>query len=371
MSNRHFHQLSLVKKIRQTDLACTLQFAVPGQLKKLFKFKAGQYLTFKVMQNGEELRRSYSINSASSADEPLQVTVKKITDGRVSKHFVDDLKAGDILEVMPPRGQFVLPEDISGKFYFYAAGSGITPIFGLIKTLLHSSNTAQVNLQYGNYNRDQVIFYDEFSDLCEDFPQRLVLQHHYTDIKKPIFGKLFSKNKADNSTAGDFTADKLVQLSKEHSDFLQAQHYICGPGEMIPQLEKALLSIGVVQANIHHEYFAPADTPTSTDSSTNGSEENSDSFTQTKLTVQLDDETETLVMPAGQTVLQALLDDGLSPPFACESGVCATCKAKCLQGKVRHRSNSVLSDDELAQGYILTCQAEALTSILEVDYDVV
>lgn len=383
MTDRHFHTLTLAKKIERTDQACTLEFSVPGDLKDIYAFKAGQYLTFKTSVNGEELRRSYSINSASVGDEPLQVTVKKVKQGRVSNLFVDSLKEGDVLEVMPPLGQFVLPESLPEKTYFYAAGSGITPIFGLVKTLLGSSQSAQVNLQYGNYNREQVIFYAEFEALQAQYAERFSLTHHYTDAKNPkpkqgLFAKLLGKEQAPIANkefeAGDFTVDKLLAMSKLHPDFAQASHYICGPGQMIPQLEAALLSLGVKQEDIHHEYFAAADaasTASSDQVQASGSDGSAAKLLASRLTVTLDGETETFYLPAGETVLRASIEEGLSVPYACESGVCATCKAKCLKGKVKLRSNAVLSNSELAEGYILTCQAEALTDELHVDYDAV
>ena len=378
MTDRHFHALTLVKKIERTDLACTLEFTVPADLKENYKFKAGQYLTFKTLVNGEELRRSYSINSASNNNEPLQVTVKKVKEGRVSNLFVDSLKEGDVLDVMPPLGQFILPENTPSKSYFYAAGSGITPIFGLIKTILFSEGKGKVNLQYGNYNREQVIFYPEFEELKSTYKERFTLTHHFTDAqsddsKKGMFGKLFAKKKEqvkqdEGFEVGDFTADKLVAMSKTESDFLNSHHFICGPGQMIPELEAVLLSVGVSQDNIHHEYFAAATDSAKTEVKSDASPElNTSGVTQ--LTVTLDGETETFELPAGETILRASIEQGLSVPYACESGVCSTCKAKCKKGKVEMRSNSVLSDSEIEDGYILTCQSEAISDEVEVDYD--
>ena len=381
MTDRHFHPLTLVKKINQTDLACTLEFEVPDEFKELYKFKAGQYLTFKVIQDGQELRRSYSINSCSYDEEPLQVTVKKVQGGKVSNHFVDELKVGDILPTMPPLGQFVLPEIVAHKTYFYAAGSGITPIYGLIKTILHSQKTVHVELHYGNYSRNQVIFYDDLEALAQYYNSRFEVIHHFTDEvvvkpKKSIFKKIFDLDNTDmimgSFVPGDFTSEKLLELSQEKGDFLSADHYICGPGQMIPELEAALLSIGVSSNQIHHEYFAAADAQAPTENTTEtNSGQPSGAIGPAKLTVILDGETDTFDLPVGETVLRASIEEGLSVPYACESGVCATCKAKCLEGEVKMRSNSVLSNDELAQGYILTCQSEAVSEKLVVDYDAV
>lgn len=377
MTSKHFHKLILRKKIKRTIHASTLEIDVPDDLNELFKFKAGQYLTFRTTVNGEELRRSYSINSSSIADEALQVTVKKVKDGRVSNHFVDTLQAGDTLEVMPPLGQFVLPETIPVKNFFYAAGSGITPIFGLIKTILHSNNNTAVNLQYGNFEREQVIFFDEFEQLKGKFSKRFSITHHFTNAinslpKKSFFGKMFAKSESpssdENFEAGDFTSEKLIALSKLHENFLSAEHFICGPGQMIPQLEATLLTLGVPQNHIHHEYFAAADTPKKSEAE-NLIVAGSSGQEAAKLTVTLDGETQTFELAAGKTILRESMEQGLDVPYACEAGVCATCKAMCLKGKVKLRANNVLSDAELAEGYILTCQAEALTQEVIVDYD--
>ena len=373
MSDRHFYTLTIAKLLQRTEHASSIELSVPCELKNLFTFKAGQYLTFKTQLNGEELRRSYSINSASVGNEALQVTVKKVKDGKVSNHFVDNLVVGDEIDVMPPLGQFVLSDQPSGKTFFYAAGSGITPVYGLIKTLLKTNDSAKVNLQYGNYERSQVIFFDEFENLQQEYQARFELQHHYTNAKKTesgkgLFAKMFSKKTASEEQyyeAGDFTASKLKEFSKTQENFIKSDHYICGPGQMIPELENALLNLGVAQNNIHHEYFsAAADATTQTKTASTVSTSGS-----AKLTVTLDGDTEIFDLPAGETVLRASIEQGLSVPYACESGVCSTCKAKCLSGAVRMRSNSVLSDSEIAEGYILTCQAEAVSSEVVVDYD--
>jgi len=358
MTDRHFHTLTIAKIIQRTELASTIELEVPNELKDLFYFKAGQYLTFKTLVDGEELRRSYSINSAADGAEALQVTVKKVKNGRVSNYFVDKLKAGDTIEVMPPLGQFVLPETNSDTTYFYAAGSGITPIFGLIKTLLKSNDSSKANLQYGNYERGQVIFYTQFEQLKQDYPQRFELRHHYTNAKqqstkKGILGNIFAKKKPNQNLgfdAGDFTVEKLIALSKAQENFKNSNHYICGPGQMIPELEKTLLDLGVAQESIYHEYFAAANDSTNTDTVTKNETENNQVV---KLTVTLDGDTDTFDLPAGETILRASIEEGLSVPYACESGVCSTCKAKCISGEVKMRSNSVLSDDEIAAGYIL------------------
>lgn len=374
MTDRHFHTLKLADIIKRTELASTLELLVPADLQDLYAFKAGQYLTFKTMLNGQELRRSYSINSASGLDEPLQVTVKKVVDGKISNHFVDNLQVGDELEVMPPLGQFTLPKTNSPKTFFYAAGSGITPIFGLIKTLLKTDDNAMVNLQYGNFEREQVIFYDELESLQEKYCSRFELKHHYTNAKsenssKGLFGKMFSKKTAQEDLpyeAGDFTAEKLIQFSKSQSDFISSNHFICGPGQMIPQLEKALLDLGVKEHLIHHEYFAAAK---DTAAPKEVKPVNQETAGVAKLTVTLDGDTDTFDLPAGETILRASIEEGLSVPYACESGVCSTCKARCVSGEVKMRSNSVLSDSEIEQGFILTCQSEAVSSEVVVNYD--
>ena len=377
MTSKHFHKLILRKKIIRTRFASTLELDVPDNIKDVFKYKAGQYLTFKTLVAGEELRRSYSINSSAVNNEPLQVTIKKVKNGRVSNYFVDSLLAGDELDVMPPQGQFILPDKIPRKSYFYAAGSGITPIFGLIKTILQADSNSHVNLQYGNLDIEQIIFYNEIEQLESQYAERFAITHHLTNgTKAPQRGLLekafgnFKKNKTKKSfEIGDFTAEKLLVICENTDDFLNAEHFICGPGQMIPQLEAALLSVGVAKEKIHHEYFA-ADNVKKEAEEENLIVTDISGTKKCKLTVTLDGETEVLELPAGETILRASMQQGLDVPYACEAGICATCKALCIKGKVRLRSNSVLSDTELAEGYILTCQAEAVTEELIIDYDV-
>jgi len=314
-----------------------------------------------------------------------KTTVKKVNNGKVSTHFVDELSVGDTLEVMPPEGRFVLPSSFtknsSDKFYFYAAGSGITPILGLIKTILKTTNQSEVVLHYGNFDEEQVIFKDELKKLEKDFSKQFNLVHHYTNLKllekknKSLFGRIFGTKgtannlEMDNVQAGDFTVNKLQALLKKDENMFSAYHYICGPGSMIPDLEKVLLDNSVSSSSINHEYFAAAADSNKSESEAivDNSQNDADTLTA-NLVAELDGEIVEISIEPGETILRGLIDAGYNPPYSCESGVCATCICTLKKGKVTMKSNMVLSDDEVSNGYILSCQSVPITSDIEVEY---
>jgi ring-1,2-phenylacetyl-CoA epoxidase subunit PaaE len=321
-----------VEKIRQlTSNAVELRFEILSDLESKFNFQAGQYITIKQTINGEEVRRSYSICSSNS--EGICVGVKHIEGGKMSSFLTTNIKEGDILEVMPPTGNFILQgKNVVG----ICAGSGITPIISMIKA--HNSN---FTLIYGNQTISSTMFYDDLNELNV----------------KSFF--VFSKEKVDGAMKGRIDATLLESLS---SNICSADDFfICGPGEMIDEVSDFLLKKGVERSHIHFERFIASKKKKQT--------EQTDEITCNVL-VSLDgDDFEFQLSSDDQSILDAAMEAGADVPFSCKGAVCCTCKAKVKEGKAVMDANYSLSKEEVSEGYILTCQAHPITENIVVDYD--
>lgn len=321
-----------VEKIRQlTSNAVELRFEILSDLESKFNFQAGQYITIKQTINGEEVRRSYSICSSNS--EGICVGVKHIEGGKMSSFLTTNIKEGDILEVMPPTGNFILQgKNVVG----ICAGSGITPIISMIKA--HNSN---FTLIYGNQTISSTMFYDDLKELNV----------------KSFF--VFSKEKVDGAMKGRIDATLLESLS---SNICSADDFfICGPGEMIDEVSDFLLKKGVERSHIHFERFIASKKKKQT--------EQTDEITCNVL-VSLDgDDFEFQLSSDDQSILDAAMEAGADVPFSCKGAVCCTCKAKVKEGKAVMDANYSLSKEEVSEGYILTCQAHPITENIVVDYD--
>lgn len=357
MAEKYFHKLKVSDITRLTPESVQLTFDLSPDLKSSFQYKAGQYLTIKKTIAGEELRRSYSICTSPEEDK-LSVGIKKVEGGRFSSFANDHLAVGDELEIMEPMGNFTLPIKPNHRLVCFAAGSGITPILAHIKQLLTSTPTAEVILFYGNKNTESLMFKDEIEALKNKFMTRFSVFH------------IFSKEmKGASLLSGRLSEDKCNKFSKIFfkptaiDDFL-----ICGPNEMIFELKDTLLSLNVPQEKIHFELFNTSDlvknAPVRVFS--DGSSEASDC----KVTIKLDgDSFDFNLNYGGNSLLDAALSNGADLPYACKGGVCSTCKAKLMEGKVTMDRNYALEPDELAAGYILTCQSHPDSSIVVVDFD--
>ena len=321
-----------VKKIRKLTLnAVELKFEIPAELESKFNFKAGQYITIKQNISGEEVRRAYSI--CSSNTEGICVGVKRVEGGKMSSFLTTNIKEGDILEVMPPTGNFILQgKNVVG----ICAGSGITPIISMIKT--HDSN---FTLIYGNQTISSTMFYDDLKELNV----------------KTFF--VFSKEKVEGAKEGRVNVNVLESLPKK---ILSADaFFICGPGEMIDTVSAFLLKKGIKKSKIHFERFTASKKQKQT--------EQTDEITSNVL-VSLDgDDFEFQLSSNGQSILDAAMEAGADVPFSCKGAVCCTCKAKIMKGKAVMDKNYSLSKKEVAEGYVLTCQAHPITANIVVDYD--
>lgn len=341
-----FHKLTIKEVKKETANAVSITFDVPEKLQSEFKFKAGQYINIKKEIDGKEVRRAYSICSDPNTN-ILKVAVKSVEGGTFSVFATNRLHAGDKLDVSSPEGRFIL-EPQSGKNYIaFAAGSGITPIMAMAKASLHDDST--FTLVYGNKTEEDVIFKEKLDVLKKMYGTRLNV--HY----------IFSKTEVDGALSGRCDADKVNYfLNNEYKNTAFDSAYICGPESMIKEVSKTLASNGIAEENIHYELFTvPVEISDGADIPEGNSE----------ITIMLDDEETTFVMPQKKYILNAALDKDLDAPYSCQGGICSSCLAKVTEGTAKMDRNEILTDDEIEEGLILTCQAHPTSPKISIDFD--
>ena len=286
-----FHKLTVKEIKKETDNAVTIAFEVPNNLKDTFSFKAGQYITLKANLNGNEIRRDYSLCVPPKSNE-LKVAVKEVEDGTFSSYANNQLKAGDVLEVAPPKGRFIFEPDTSKTktIAAFAAGSGITPILSIITCALKEDTNSNVVLVYGNKTTKDTMFLNELLELQHQYSNRLTIKFVFSQANEP--------NAAPS-------ADDSNTISNDN----------------------------------------------------------------TQITIIVDDEETSFEMSQKNTILEASLDEDLDVPYSCQGGICSSCIARLTEGKATMRQNNILTDSEIAEGLILTCQAHPTTNNIVVDYD--
>ena len=355
MSN--FYKLTVAEVRKETKDATSIAFNVPEELYNTFNYKPGQYLTLKFTINGQEARRSYSLCSTPALEEYLRVGVKRVKNGLVSNYINDQVKVGDVIEVMQPDGRFYANVNKNNyKTYFlFAAGSGITPILSILKTVLVTEEKSLVYMIYGNSNQESIMFKDELEQLQQEYLDRLILVHSLSKPKSSFWSK---KSKMEY-IKGRIDAQRIEWFINEYPPYAQnAEYYICGPGNMIENTQSALMSIDVPKERIFIESFGGGEIKDATKGVAN-----------TKLIAHLNGERIETEFTKGRTVLATLLANGNEPPYSCEGGVCSTCLCKVKQGKVHMRKNLSLSKEEIDKGYILSCQSIPMTDTVEVEYE--
>lgn len=341
-----FHSLEITDVKRETPFAVSVEFAIPEKLKEKFQFKAGQYVTIKHFDDKKEVRRAYSICSSPRSNK-LRVGIKKVDKGVFSPYANDILKVGDSLEVMPPTGKFLLEPNLR-NYAAFAAGSGITPILSLIQSTLEDMPHSTFLLIYGNRTREEAMFLNDIEHLSETYPDRFFVEFLYSRKEEP--GGRFGR--VDRGMVNYF-------LKNKYEDTAFESFYLCGPEGMIDEVSATLKANGINAKQIHFELFSTAEKGLLV-----GKHDGT-----TQITVILDDDEETFEMPQTKSVLEAALDEGLDAPYSCQGGICSTCIAKIKEGKAEMRKNQILTDSEIADGLILTCQAHPTTPRLVVDYD--
>jgi ring-1,2-phenylacetyl-CoA epoxidase subunit PaaE len=359
----HFRKLAIKDIRRETADCISLSLEIPQNLLEEFRFRQGQNITIRAFLNGEEIRRSYSICS-SPLDNELRVAVKRVVDGRFSGHANDRLQKGDVLEVLAPSGKFYTELDAGQqkKYLAFAAGSGITPLLSIIKTTLATEPVSEFTLVYGNRHRHDIIFMEQLEALKDRYMARFALHH------------ILSREKTDAPfSRGRIGPEKCLELSGRLLSFPDMDEiFLCGPEEMIFTVKDWLEKQGIDSKKIHFELFA---TPGSAVKAvppafTDGPAYKADTGMISRVTIRLDGNTVDFDVPyEGPPILDAALLEGADLPYACKGGVCCTCRARITEGEVFMESNYALEADELAAGFVLTCQSHPRTKKVVLDFD--
>ncbi|MEO7505276.1 MAG: 2Fe-2S iron-sulfur cluster-binding protein [Sphingomicrobium sp.] len=353
----HFHALTVAEIVAETDEAKSIRFAVPTELAGAFAFRAGQHLTLRADIGGEEVRRNYSLCVAPDEGQ-LKVTVKRIAGGVFSNWVGDTLKAGDTIDVMTPHGSFTTEFDgaLPRRYVAFAGGSGITPVMSLVRTALKAEPGSRFTLFYGNRDASSVIFLDALADLKDRFMGRFELYHFLSDEAGDI--DLF------NGMLDRATCDAAIEALVADAGEVDAW-FICGPGPMMDAAEAALVDRNVAKDRIHIERFTAGRPSAAVAAQIAALQEEAAGLS---LSVTLDGRTRKVPFD-GANILDSARDAGLPAPFACKAGVCATCRAKVTRGEVKMAVHYGLTDEEVAAGYVLTCQSVPLGEGVAVDYD--
>lgn len=344
-----FYKLLIKKMERETKDAVSILFQVPEALKSQYQFIAGQYVTLKLTLDGKEIRRAYSICSAPYQNE-LKVTVKAISNGLFSVFANEKLKEGDLLEVGTPEGKFVYEPkpDVQRNYMGFVAGSGITPVMSIVKSLLKNEPNSTFVLVYGNKTIEDIIFKQELHDLQSRFVGRLFVEYVLSQAPNAttLTGRIDHAN-----------TQLILNLYKE-IEF--SKYFLCGPEGMINAVTEVLKEQHVAEKNIKYELFSTSASNETASDSLSG---------HTSISILLDDEEITFEMSQKETLLDAALKQGVDAPYSCQGGICSSCLAKITKGSAIMKKNAILTDEEVAQGLVLTCQAHPTSNEIYVDFD--
>ncbi len=351
-----FYPLTVREIQQQTRDAVTLVFDVPPELTERFRFIQGQYVTLRASIDGEEVRRSYSICSAVQ-DAKLRVAIKRSPGGVFSNWIIENLKPGDTLQVMPPEGRFHVPLSAAHEKHYvaFAVGSGITPVFSIIKTTLLTEPNSSFTLFYGNRASSTVMFREELAELKDTFMGRFSLIH------------VMSREHQDVDVLnGRISSDKAEELLRYFCRFEKIDTvFLCGPQDMVDEVATRLTALGLPESRIKVELFTVKESERQIQRKVSAAVREAEC--EAKLIV--DGGVLQLTMGRDETILDAALNRGFDLRHSCKSGVCATCRAKLVEGQVDMDANYALEDYEIARGFILTCQSYPVTDHVTVDFD--
>ena len=377
------YSIKIRKKIQETFDSVSLTFDIPEENKQDFLYSPAQFLTFQFHINEKKYLRSYSLSSCPLLDEPLQTTVKRVKEGIVSNYMIDQLKEGDTILSRKPAGRFFRPpEDLKAKhYYLFAGGSGITPIFSIIKTVLSSDKKNRVTLFYANRNEDSIIYNKELKKWSEQYPSFKII-HILSQAQQPnscdIPGRL-----------NEEVLKKHLILQKNNERF-----YLCGPEGFMKTVEHFLTAQSITKTQIHKESFLSS-APKKTTSITQKPEEKKQSISPcsiesssteeqsvticanddlskqdpSHIEALINDEKIKITAQPDIPILEQLLSAGYSPPFSCLSGNCMSCLAVLKKGRITQEERGILEDENIRNKEILTCQAKPESTDVEVDYD--
>jgi ring-1,2-phenylacetyl-CoA epoxidase subunit PaaE len=343
-----FYKVTIKEIKQETANAVSVLFNIPQQLQSEFRFTAGQYITLQKEINGEEVRRAYSICSTPESGD-IRVAIKAVEKGVFSMHATSDLKVGDDIEITAPEGRFLLNTEANRNYIGFAAGSGITPILSMVKTVLAKESTSTFTLVYGNKSEADTIFFSELNTLKKSFSDRFKL--HYIFSRENVKNEL--RGRIDENVTNYFVKNMYKETSFDTA-------FLCGPEEMIHEVSKTLESNNIAKENIHFELFTASIDEAAASEVKEGA---------TEVTILLDDEIATFTMQQTDTILAASLRNDLDAPYSCQGGVCSSCLGKVTEGKAVMVKNSILTDGEIEDGLILTCQAHPTTAKITIDFD--
>ncbi|MFY8187162.1 MAG: 2Fe-2S iron-sulfur cluster-binding protein [Flavobacterium sp.] len=344
-----FYKLSIKDIRRETPSAVSISFHISPELMPFYQFKSGQYVTLKLTLDGQEIRRAYSISSSPESSE-LRVAVKAVKHGLFSNFANKELKVGQVLEVGIPEGKFgidIHPEKQRNLMAF-AAGSGITPIFSILQDVLNQEPKSSFVLVYGNKTPEETIFYHALNELQKKYLGRFFV--HYVFSQTKVEGEQFGR--IEKPIVNYFTKNK-------HKEIEFSKYLLCGPEPMINAVSNTLKEQNVAEKDIKFELFT-----TSSDT-----KDIAQKAGHSKVTILLDGDETTFEMSEKQTILEAALKHGLDAPYSCQGGICSSCLGRVTQGSAEMKKNSILTDGEIAEGLVLTCQAHATSETIFVDYD--
>lgn len=337
---RAFHQLRVAEVVSETDDACSLVLAIPPELSGEFAYQPGQFLTVRVPHHESgSVARCYSLSSSPHTGDRPTITIKRVADGHASNWLADHVTAGSMLDILPPAGTFT-PRSLDADFLMFAGGSGITPVMSIVKSVL-ARGPGQVVLIYTNRDEGSVIFSRELGRLAAAAGGRLLVLHWLDSLQGPP------------------TAAAMAALARPYAAY---QAFLCGPDPYLAVARQALGELGVPAPRIHTERFVSlAENPFEAPPAPAGG-------VAATLEVTLDGERRVLAWPAGTRMLDVLLDEGLDAPFSCRQGICGACACELTGGEVQMAHNEVLEEEDVADGYILACQAVPVTDTVSVTY---
>jgi len=358
-----FYTLNISDVQPETQNAIAITFDVPEELKPMFLYKSGQFLTVKVLVDGVEHRRNYSLCSSPALDEPMRIAVKKVKDGAVSQFLNEHATPGMTLEVYPPMGNFTKEFNASHvrHYVLFAGGSGITPVLSIVKTALRVEPQSVVTLVYANANESSIIFDEELKQRATSYEPRLRVVHVLEDNSGS--GRASYVGRMDVDMVRQILADKVPNYDA-------VEVFVCGPGPMMDNVVSVMHEKGLADNHIHREYFTIDKHKTEMSQISDQAETAATEEVRTRrVKIRLYGSEHEFDVEPDETILSAAQRADLDPPYACQIGACCTCRAKIVTGKVKMDEREALSDAEIAEGYALTCQSHPMTDGVFADYD--
>jgi ring-1,2-phenylacetyl-CoA epoxidase subunit PaaE len=351
-----FHSLSVQKKVQLTQDAVAVSFNIPPELIADYTYSHGQYITLELEFDGHKYRRAYSICTSPYEQKPLTIGVKQVENGLVSGFINRSLKVGDSISVMIPDGRFstTLSKDNKKHYMLFAGGSGITPLLSILKSVLLVEPDSTCTLLYANRNKNSIMFKSDLDELKEMYKGRLDVVYSLDQADFFWFG-LKGVLKPDS-------VKKHIQKNKKSG--VDTEYFICGPSPMMQLIQSVLVEEGLPSDKIHVEYFTSPDQENRVKPEIKTATANGESL----VTVILEGKSHEFKAPSKKTILAAAQDAGLDPPFSCEAGICSTCMAKVIEGQVKMIENNILTEREVEQGFVLTCQALCVSEKVKVEF---